>query len=275
MGIESGSEARERGTVVPDHGKRFRVSVVIPVKDDSRRLASCLAALQLQTILADEIIVVDNASSDDSALTARAAGATVIWCSEPGIPAASSMGYDHARGDLILRLDADCIPPSSWIEDVIKAFDEQPEYSAFTGTARFIDGPVFLRAPLAIMYLSAYFLAAMPALGHRPLFGSNLAMRREAWQSVRTLAHRGDCELHDDLDLSFHLGEQHRVSYLKSSVMGMSMRPFKSGRAFMRRTYRGFRTVVIHWPHDFPPRRWRRLAAASKARLRLRERPSR
>lgn len=264
MSIEPESDALERYKDAPQQGQRLRVSVVIPVKNDSILLARCLAALQLQTNLADEIIVVDNASSDDSALTARAAGATVISCSDPGIPAASAKGYDHARGDVILRLDADCVPPSSWIRDVTKAFDEHPESSAFTGPARFIDGPIVLRTPLAIMYLWAYSLAAMPALGHRPLFGSNLAMRREAWESVRTLAHRSDCELHDDLDLSFHLGEHHRVVYLDSPAMGMSMRPFRSGRAFLRRTYRGFRTVLIHWPYDFPPRRWRRLADASK-----------
>lgn len=273
MSIESDPKALGSCTDVPQHGQRTRVSVVIPVKDDSICLARCLVALRRQTVLADEIIVVDNASSDDSVLTARAGGATVIECSDPGIPAASSKGYDHAQGEFILRLDADCIPPRSWIEDVVESFDEHPECAAFTGAARFIDGPAFLRAPLAILYLSAYSLAAMPALGHRPLFGSNLAMRRDAWQSVRALIHRKDCELHDDLDLSFHLGEQHKVSYLKSSAMGISMRPFKSGRAFLRRTYRGFRTVVIHWPHDFPPRRWRRLAAASKARVALEERP--
>lgn len=275
MGIESARDARTEPKSGPQQEHGLLVSVVIPVKDDSVLLARCLTALQLQTLCADEIIVVDNASSDDSAQTARAAGATVIGCSDPGIPAASSKGYDRARGDLILRLDADCIAPTSWIEDMVGAFNENPEISAFTGTARFIDGPAFLRAPLAIMYLVAYSLAAMPALGHRPLFGSNLAMRREAWESVRTLAHRSDRELHDDLDLSFHLGEHHRVGYLKYSVMGISMRPFRSGRAFLRRTYRGFRTVLIHWPHDFPPRRWRRLAEASMTRRPMTGGPSR
>lgn len=265
MSIESAGEARADSRLGPQQERRLRVSVVIPVKDDSVLLARCLAALELQTLSADEVIVVDNASSDNSAQTARDVGATVVGCSDPGIPAASSTGYDRARGDLILRLDADCIPPKSWIEDMVSAFNENPEISAFTGTARFIDGPTFLRTPLAIMYLAAYSLAAMPALGHRPLFGSNLAMRREAWESVRTLAHRSDKEVHDDLDLSFHLGEHHRVGHLKYSMMGMSMRPFTSGRAFLRRTYRGFRTVLIHWPHDFPPHRWRRLAEASKA----------
>lgn len=241
--------------------RRPVVSVVIPVKDDSAALALCLAALRAQSRPADEIIVVDNGSADDSGRIAEAAGATVISCPAPGIPAASARGYDAATGDLILRLDADCVPPASWIANVVASFQKHPEVSALTGSARFIDGPALLRAPLAAIYLFAYRVMTTPALGHRPLFGSNLAIRREVWETVRTSVHRDDPELHDDLDLSFHIGEHYRVRYLKSEAMGMSMRPFRSASSFRQRVYRGFRTVVVHWPHDFPPSRWSRMAA--------------
>ncbi len=239
--------------------RRAKVSVVIPVKDDSVPLATCLSALGAQTRAADQIIVVDNGSSDDSVQTAESAGVMVISCPEPGIPAASSRGYDAATGDLILRLDADCVPPASWIDDVVAHFERHPKVAALTGSARFIDGPAILRVPLSAVYLFAYTVATTPALGHRPLFGSNFAMRREVWEAVRGSVHRDDPELHDDLDLSFHIGERHRVGYLRTGTMGMSMRPFRSVSSFRRRTYRGFRTVAVHWPRDFPPLRWSRM----------------
>src|SRR5690606_14334034 len=171
----------------------------------------------------DEIIVVDNGSSDGSARTAKAGGATVISWPEPGIPAASSRGYDAATGNLILRLDADCVPPTSWIEDIVTVFAEHPKVSALSGSARFIDGPAMLRVPLAKVYLFAYAVATIPALGHPPLFGSNLAMRRDAWEAVKASVHRDDPDLHDDLDLSFHIGERHRIRYLRATPMGISM----------------------------------------------------
>ncbi|GAA1962222.1 glycosyltransferase family 2 protein [Microbacterium deminutum] len=236
------------------------ISVVIPVKDDGEELARCLEALRRQSRRPDEIIVVDNRSSDDSAEVAAGAGATVTKCREPGIPAASSHGYDLATGDLILRLDADCVPPRSWVEEAAAAFARRPDVSAFLGDARFCDGPQSLRAPLSVIYLGAYIAATAPALGHLPLFGSNLAMRREAWQSVRSATHRQDTQIHDDLDLAFHIGAGHRIGFLRGTPMGISMRPFRSKRAFAQRVYRGFRTVAVHWPHDFPPLRWGRLA---------------
>lgn len=244
------------------------VSVVIPCRDDSAELARCLAALSEQTRPGDEVIVVDNNSTDDSAETARRWGATVVSCLDPGIPAASSRGYDAASGDLLLRLDADCIPPPSWIADVIAAFARHPEAGAVSGPARFHDGPALLRRPLAALYLAAYAFTAVPALGHRPLFGSNFAMRREAWESVRGSVHRADPELHDDLDLSFHIGAHHRIRRLRGAPMTMSMRPFSNARAFVRRSWRGVHTIAAHWPEDFPPYRWRRILRRERAGLR-------
>lgn len=236
------------------------VSVVIPVKDDADELRRCLRALALQTKRPDQIIVVDNMSSDESAEVARTAGADVIRCDRPGIAAAAAAGYDAASADLILRLDADCVPAGSWVAAMSSAADAHPETSVFAGGARFVDGPRPLRTPLAGVYLGAYALVLLPVLGHVPLFGSNLGLRRDAWRRVSSSVHRDDPEVHDDLDLSFHLGEHHRIRLVPGAAMGISMRPFTSASAFRRRVRRGVRTVVIHWPASFPPVRWARLA---------------
>jgi glycosyltransferase involved in cell wall biosynthesis len=239
---------------------RIVVSVVIPAKDDARQLETCLAALDRQTRRADEVVVVDNGSSDETASVAAAAGARVVWCPEPGIPAATAAGFDTARGEMLLRLDADCVPGPRWIERMVAAFEEAPHAAAVTGGARFVDGPKILRAPLAALYLVAYAAATIPALGHLPLFGSNFALRAAAWRAVRPAVHRHDSEVHDDLDLAFHLGEHHRVAYRSGLTMGMSMRPFHSASSLRTRLRRGVHTVTTHWPRDFPPRRWLRRA---------------
>jgi len=239
---------------------RPTVSVVIPVKDDDTELRRCLRALALQTRLPDEIVVVDNGSTDSSAEVARALGARVVRCDEPGIPAASSCGYDVATGDYILRLDADCLPSHTWVATMTGALRARPEVAAFTGGARFIDGPRRLRRPLAALYLGAYALVTASALGHLPLFGSNLAFRASAWRDVREAVHRHDPEMHDDLDLAFHLGDRHRIRYLRRAAMGISMRPFGDRTGFRRRVRRGYHTVTAHWPEDFPPVRWQKLA---------------
>jgi glycosyltransferase involved in cell wall biosynthesis len=259
-------------TAAAPPGTRMTVSVVIPVKDDDTELRRCLRALHAQTLAPDEIIVVDNDSSDASPDVARAAGARVEHCARPGIPAAASHGYDHARSDLILRLDADCVPSPTWVADMVAAFERRPDVGAFTGGARFIDGPTWLRTPLAVIYLGAYAGTTAAALGHLPLFGSNLGMRRTLWRGIRERVHRDDPRVHDDLDLAFHLGEYARIRLVPARTMGMSMRPFASARSFARRSAAGWRSVLVHWPADFPPIRWSR---HGMRRMRARARRSR
>lgn len=237
----------------------LRVSVVVPVKDDAGDLAECLRALGEQTRPPDEVVVVDNRSRDETTRVALAAGARVVPCLEPGIPAASAEGYDAARGDLLLRLDADCRPARDWVARVETAFERSPHVGAITGGARFVDGPRPLRIPLAAIYLGAYAVTTSLALGHPPLFGSNLALRRHVWLDVRDAVHRHDPEIHDDLDLAFHVGDRHRIRYRRGLSMGISMRPFQDAASFAQRMRRGIRTVTVHWPRDFPPRRWLRL----------------
>lgn len=244
-----------------------RISVVIPVKDDDTELARCLRALARQTRPPDEVIVVDNRSTDASAGVARAHGARVVRCERPGIPAASAVGYDAAAGEILLRLDADCVPDASWVRAMADAFAAHPEVSAFTGGAHFVDGPRALRAPLAALYLGAYAAVMLPTLGHPPLFGSNLGLRRDVWRGIRACVHL-DADLHDDMDLSFHVGERGRIRWLRDARMGMSMRPFASGSAFGRRISRALRTVVVHQPRDFPPVRWTRRALRALLRRR-------
>jgi glycosyltransferase involved in cell wall biosynthesis len=88
---------RDGGARVGRAVPRPTVSVVIPVRDDAGHLRACLRALAGQTVAPDEIVVVDNASSDDTAEVARAAGARVVREPVVGIPAAACTGYDAAR----------------------------------------------------------------------------------------------------------------------------------------------------------------------------------
>ncbi|MEV8240855.1 glycosyltransferase family 2 protein [Microbacterium testaceum] len=242
------------------------VSVVIPVRNDGPHLWRCLRALAAQTLAADEIVVVDNGSTDDSADIARATGARVVFCGERGIPAAASTGYDAARGELILRLDADSLPAPTWIASMVEALAD-PEVDAVTGGAVFHDGPASQRVLMARVFLGTYNTFAFPALGHTPLWGSNMAFRRTAWEAVRDRVHL-DPELHDDLDLAYHLGVDHRIRYVPGRHMRVSSRTVEP-RRFARCFRRGAGTVFAHWPADVPPVRWARVARARRRAARI------
>ncbi|WP_419964338.1 glycosyltransferase family 2 protein [Pantoea vagans] len=83
---------------------RQRLSVVMIAKNEAELLPDCLASV----IWADEIIVLDSGSSDDSVEIATQAGAQVYQSDDwqgYGIQRQRAQGY--ATGDMILMIDAD------------------------------------------------------------------------------------------------------------------------------------------------------------------------
>jgi glycosyltransferase involved in cell wall biosynthesis len=220
------------------------VSVVIPVKDDAMRLEECLEALWLQTVRPDEIVVVDNGSTDLTPEVARWWKTRYLYEERPGIPAAAATGYDAATGDIIARLDADSVPPQDWIERVRDTLRPESGLSAVTGPGSFDSLPAPLMRIADLAYMQAYFAILGRLLGRPPLFGSNFGMLRTAWTTASP--HRDDPRVHDDLDLSFCLDPAARVALDPSLRVHVSARPFADPVAFARRTSRGVHTVLVN-----------------------------
>jgi glycosyltransferase involved in cell wall biosynthesis len=234
------------------------VSVVIPARNDATMLARCLASLAHQRRPADEIVVVDNGSTDDTRAVAEAGGARVVWEPIPGIPRASSAGLDAARGDLIARIDADSICPPEWLDRAVAAFEADPALSVLSGSGDFYDaGPITRRLGKS-WWVGGLYWSMTLYLGHAPVFGSNFVMRREAWARISPEVHREATDIHDDLDISLHIKPGMTVRYDRDLTVGISARPFASWSGFTRRLSWIVPTLRNHWPEDSP---WRRRAA--------------
>ena len=86
-----------------------RLSVIVITKNEAARLPTCLASVAF----ADELIVVDAASTDNTADLARGFGARVIVTPDwPGFGVQKQRALDAASGDWIFCIDAD-----EWLDD--------------------------------------------------------------------------------------------------------------------------------------------------------------
>ena len=87
--------------------RRNKVSVVIPAYNAAVHLPATLRSVFAQTARPDEIIVVDDGSSDETVSLATSLGVTVISIANSGPSAARNAGTEAASGEYIAYLDAD------------------------------------------------------------------------------------------------------------------------------------------------------------------------
>jgi glycosyltransferase involved in cell wall biosynthesis len=85
----------------------MRISVIIPAYNAARFLPRCLESVFAQTLKPEEVIVVDDGSTDNTAALAAVLGATVFVRANGGLAAARNTGIRKAEGEWIALLDAD------------------------------------------------------------------------------------------------------------------------------------------------------------------------
>ncbi len=109
------------------------ISVIVPAYNAAERLAACLAALKDQTLAPDEIIVVNDGSNDATSAVARANGVQVLEQIHQGPAAARNHGIRQAQGEFVLFTDADCVPASTWVAEMVRPL-ANPEVAGVKGS---------------------------------------------------------------------------------------------------------------------------------------------
>ena len=175
------------GMLLDAKGSRT-ISVVIPARNEESTVADVVAAVAEPHLGRnggtglDEILVVNDGSSDATGSAAAAAGAKVITrASSTGKASAMTEGVEAASGDLVVFLDADVlntrpdyvpslVGPLLADDDValVKGFYERPLHDAPTGGGRVTE---LVARPLIDLYFPE--LAAI----RQPLAGETAAPR--------------------------------------------------------------------------------------------------
>ena len=210
-------------------------SVIVPARDEEHNLPTLLRSLASQPLKPQEILVVDDGSTDRTAEIARQFGATVL-ASKPlpdgwrGKTWACHQGAQAATGELLLFVDAD-----TWFEP--DGFARV--LSGYTGGA-FSVGPYHaVRKPYE--ELSLFFNCNMAAgTVPRELFGQMLLVDRQSYRRVG-----GHQAVKDRILENFWLAAQFRA-------MGILVRSVLGRGAFSFRMYPGgLRELIEGWTKGF------------------------
>jgi biofilm PGA synthesis N-glycosyltransferase PgaC len=115
----------------------MRISVLVPAHNDAAVLRECLDAVMHQTLPVDEIVVVADSCTDDTADVAASYGAVVVETQQGAKAASQDVGLPHVTGDILVCLDADTVIDL----DVVEKFVDELENGSDATCANMLPMP--------------------------------------------------------------------------------------------------------------------------------------
>lgn len=204
----------------------MKVSVVIPVYNEEKYVGKCLESLFGQSEKADEIIVVDNNCTDSTVpIVKKYPLVKVVKEAKQGMIPARNKGFDSAKGEIIVKCDADSLLPRDWIKNIKKDFADNPEAVALSMPVVMYDLPGGYKSK-PIFYL--YMLSPRLIIGVYPLAGPGYAIKKSSWKKVKNDICLNDKEVHEDIDLTFHVKKVGPIIHDPKTVVMSSARRIKS-----------------------------------------------
>lgn len=223
---------------------RLPVTVVIPTLNEAARIGETIDRLRW----ADEVVVVDGGSDDDTAEIARARGASVH--ARPGltIGARRNVAIDAARNDWILALDADETATPELIAELCEVL-AAPAYDAYSIPFRnFYAGREITRGEWANeshvrLFRRRRYDSALAAGGRRFL-ETRVHERLEDGGPVGTLQGRINHAPYRDLE--HHLQKMIKYARLGAAEARARGRTAGMQELALRPAWRFFRQYVLH-----------------------------
>lgn len=148
-----------------------------------------------------EVIVVDNNCTDATiAIARRYKFVQIVKETKQGRGYATAKGLNAAKGDVLGRIDADSVLSSDWVEKLTLDFTD-PKLTAVTGIARANLLPR-IRSIHSTLWPRVYYWNVHAFFRAMTTWGANMAMRRTAWNEIKTEVALDDSKVHDDEDIS-------------------------------------------------------------------------
>jgi glycosyltransferase involved in cell wall biosynthesis len=175
------------------------ISVVVPAYNAAEYIAESLTAVLSQTRSPDEVIVVDDGSTDATPRELERFGfeIRVVRQENRGHPGAYNRGFAEARGDYVARCDADDIWEPAKLERQIEALATHPEIDIAFGGARIFGLSEGHSTPPAAEGLLGHREFAQTLYRGNLVCASTTLIRRRLYREIGPFRERLPCEDYD------------------------------------------------------------------------------
>lgn len=242
------------------------LSIVLVNWNGGRVLPHCLDRLADQTVQDFEIVLVDNGSTDGSVddLEARWPQLTFNLIRLPqniGFAASNNLGARATRGEWLILLNNDAFPTPNWLETLLDAASQHPEYTFFASRLLQADTPNVIDGTGDVYHVSgavwsrqhnhpARLAAPHPEEVFSPQ-GAAAMYRRTAFFEVGGFDESYH-SYHEDIDLGFRLRLRgHRCLYVPDALV-YHKGSFTTGKGSNFAVLHGHRNMVWCYFQNMP-----------------------
>jgi glycosyltransferase involved in cell wall biosynthesis len=202
-----------------------KISLIIPAYNEEKYLGECLREALKNGGELHEIIVVNNASTDNTKSVAQSFETVkVVDESRKGLTKARQRGFLETEGEILAYNDADTKMPKGWVEKVVKHFEKDETLVCVSGPGIYYDqssiGKIIAWVYWFVAYIIHFFVGYM-------VYGANFAVKKSALEKIggfdESISFYGE-----DTNLARRLSKVGKVKFVLNFYIYNSARRAKS-----------------------------------------------
>jgi cellulose synthase/poly-beta-1,6-N-acetylglucosamine synthase-like glycosyltransferase len=243
-----------------------KVSVIVPARNESENITSCLESIIAQTFPVSlyEIIIVDDSSDDNTVEVVKAFinksslnNIRLIELSDKNIHGKKqviSEAISVSNGDLIITTDADCSVSENWISSIVEYY-ERYKPAMIAGPVCFTEGRNLFQQMQGLEFLSLISSGAAAMQLRMPIMcnGANLAYEKKAFIEAGEYDANNKYTCGDDIFLMLALKKtaKRKIAFIKCrdaivhTPAQLTMKDFTNQRRRWASKSRGYTDAVI------------------------------
>jgi len=198
----------------------MKVAVTVAALNEEKLVGQFIKAVLNQTFSPNEIIFVDDGSTDRTGEIVKSYAKKYerikyIYQKNTGPAKARNRAWQTAKADICAFTDADCIPETNWLEELLKPLRD-PQVGATAGTYKTLNEENLL----------AKFIGLEIARKYRNIKGEveahgtyNLAVRKKVLEETGGMNEEYPKPSGEDWDLTYKISRKYRIIYVPTAIV--------------------------------------------------------